>query len=143
MSKDKKNHHTIEWRKIFVVHSLVFFVSVACFAIMNRIGISLWIFYNSIATFYVITSLMTMFESLIAINRRYASDRLGSLASPVPFSSFVIPAYLPNEKDIILETIMHILTNVERPEKGLEVILVYNTPVELAVEKELLLIESS
>lgn len=57
--------------------------------------------------------------------------------APIPKCSFLVAAYLPNEQDIILETLEYILLNVERPPGGLEVILAYNTPIDLPIEQEL------
>jgi cellulose synthase/poly-beta-1,6-N-acetylglucosamine synthase-like glycosyltransferase len=58
-------------------------------------------------------------------------------ARKLPFVSVIVAAYLPNEQDIILETLEHWLTQVESPEVGWEVILAYNTPHRLPVEAEL------
>jgi cellulose synthase/poly-beta-1,6-N-acetylglucosamine synthase-like glycosyltransferase len=58
-------------------------------------------------------------------------------AQSLPKCSIIVVAYLPNEQDIILETLEHILQTVIRPVGGLEVILAYNTPQSLPVEAEL------
>ncbi|MBF2035758.1 MAG: glycosyltransferase [Leptolyngbyaceae cyanobacterium T60_A2020_046] len=55
----------------------------------------------------------------------------------LPFVSVVVLAYLPNEQDIILDTLTHWLTCVESPTTGWEVILAYNTPVALPIETQL------
>ncbi|MFZ4641029.1 MAG: glycosyltransferase family 2 protein [Nodosilinea sp.] len=60
-----------------------------------------------------------------------------SLGSSLPFVSVVVVAYLPNEQDIIEETLDHWLTQVNRPAAGWEVILAYNTPTYLPVEDRL------
>lgn len=54
-----------------------------------------------------------------------------------PFISVIVVAYLPNEQDIILETLQHWLTQVNRPPAGWELVLAYNTPTWLPVEKQL------
>ncbi|KAJ3193539.1 hypothetical protein HDU82_002782 [Entophlyctis luteolus] len=51
-------------------------------------------------------------------------------------STCIIAAYLPNEKDIILDTITHFLNNVEFPCPH-AIVLAYNTPRELPVETQL------
>jgi len=56
---------------------------------------------------------------------------------PLPFVSVVIAAYLPNEQDIILETLEHWLTRVQPPAAGWEIILAYNTPTPLPIEADL------
>lgn len=60
-----------------------------------------------------------------------------SLPLPLPFVSVVVVAYLPNEQNIIEETLVHWLTQVETPAAGWELILAYNTPVALPVEGQL------
>jgi cellulose synthase/poly-beta-1,6-N-acetylglucosamine synthase-like glycosyltransferase len=55
----------------------------------------------------------------------------------VPKCSLIVAAYLPNEQHIILNTLDHILSTMERPEAGLEVILAYNRPERLPVEDRL------
>ncbi|HEY9735415.1 MAG TPA: glycosyltransferase family 2 protein, partial [Trichocoleus sp.] len=69
---------------------------------------------------------------------RFNSIRYRALTSdPVPPVSMVVVAYLPNEQSIILETLEHILTQVQWPASRLEVILAYNTPTTLPVEADL------
>ncbi|WP_052051068.1 glycosyltransferase family 2 protein [Leptolyngbya sp. KIOST-1] len=55
----------------------------------------------------------------------------------LPFVSIIVAAYLPNEQDIIEETLLHWLTQVTPPAQGWEIILAYNTPVRLPVETHL------
>lgn len=55
----------------------------------------------------------------------------------LPRCTIVIAAYLPNEQDIILETLTYILEQVRRPPAGLEIILGYNTPTDLPIEEDL------
>ncbi|NJL46301.1 MAG: glycosyltransferase family 2 protein [Leptolyngbyaceae cyanobacterium SM2_5_2] len=57
--------------------------------------------------------------------------------APIPFVSVIVVAYLPNEQDIIEETLLHWLTQVDMPSTGWEVILAYNTPAQLPVEARL------
>ncbi|RZM76106.1 glycosyltransferase family 2 protein [Leptolyngbya iicbica] len=68
--------------------------------------------------------------------RRIKDHQPDAIAS-LPFVSVVIAAYLPNEQDIIEETLHHWLTQVVSPEAGWEVILAYNTPHPLPVEARL------
>jgi cellulose synthase/poly-beta-1,6-N-acetylglucosamine synthase-like glycosyltransferase len=116
-----------------------------------------------ISTFYLFTALMLIVESTNAMFRRYANNESLSISRnplnqllqitkillgvrgarrpkpkcPLPRCSFLIAAYLPNEQDIILETLNHILLHTQRPADGLEVILAYNTPVDLPIEETL------
>ncbi|GGF47162.1 hypothetical protein GCM10011519_21510 [Marmoricola endophyticus] len=54
---------------------------------------------------------------------------------PAPRASAVIAAYLPNEAETVLETVEHFLD--QEYEGELQVVLAYNTPVDLAVERDL------
>ncbi|MGL4742863.1 MAG: glycosyltransferase [Dermatophilaceae bacterium] len=54
---------------------------------------------------------------------------------PAPRASAVIAAYLPNEQDTIVETVETLLA--QRYSGGLQVVLAYNTPVDLPVESAL------
>ncbi len=60
-----------------------------------------------------------------------------AMPEAMPFTSVVVAAYLPNEQDIIEETLMHWLTQVTPPAQGWEIILAYNTPTPLPVEARL------
>jgi cellulose synthase/poly-beta-1,6-N-acetylglucosamine synthase-like glycosyltransferase len=116
----------------------------------------------AIATFFLFSSIVIFVEATSALFRRFAvrerlpvtnsMDRIKRSAkqaigfggfrlrrsrSPLPRCSFLVAAYLPNEQDIILDTVRHILYKVQRPAAGLELILTYNTPVDLAVEEDL------
>ena len=81
---------------------------------------------------YTVTSVMVVWESL-------AAWRLPPLPAPgaegdLPACTAVVVAYLPNEQDIILETLQHMLGRVDVPEERFQVILAYNTPEALPVE---------
>lgn len=58
---------------------------------------------------------------------------------PAPRATAVIAAYLPNESDTIVETVEHFVAHDY--EGGLQVVLAYNTPVDLPVEAELAALE--
>jgi cellulose synthase/poly-beta-1,6-N-acetylglucosamine synthase-like glycosyltransferase len=55
----------------------------------------------------------------------------------MPKFSLIVAAYLPNEQDLILDTLTHILETVRREPGGLELILAYNRPVRLEIEDQL------
>jgi cellulose synthase/poly-beta-1,6-N-acetylglucosamine synthase-like glycosyltransferase len=72
-----------------------------------------------------------------------AADAAATNISPkvfkrsLPRCSLIVVAYLPNEQNIILDTLKYILSYVERPKDGLEVILAYNSPERLPIEEDL------
>ena len=84
---------------------------------------------------YLLTSLMLLWEAWAAMQ----TGRLKPAAAtiPLPRCTAIIAAYLPNEQDIILETIQHMLSRVDVPAERFQVILAYNTPESLEIEAEL------
>ena len=86
----------------------------------------------SIVAIYTLTSLMIVWESLAAW-RLPPLPPLGT-EGPLPRCTAIIAAYLPNEQDIILETLQHMLGQVDVPDDAFQVILAYNTPETLPVE---------
>jgi len=89
---------------------------------------------------YGITSFMIVLEAILAC-RVTGTSRLaktGQLStSTLPPCTAIIAAYLPNEQEIILDTIRHMLNTVDVPRDNFQVILAYNSPTPLAVEVEL------
>ncbi len=72
-----------------------------------------------------------------ATRRRLSAASSVDCSLSLPVVSVIIAAYLPNEQDIIEETLLHWLTQVDSPAAGWEVILAYNTPTWLPVETRL------
>jgi cellulose synthase/poly-beta-1,6-N-acetylglucosamine synthase-like glycosyltransferase len=121
----------------------------------------------AVATAYAVTGLAVTLEAAVALPRKYATGPTQApgkesapavrvLADaparrfvrtavvsvspderPFPAVTALVVAYLPNEQDIILETLHHLLTEVDVPEGKLQVILAYNTPHVLPVEHDL------
>ncbi len=116
-----------------------------------------------IPVLYVITSVVVMGEALATVAayrsfRRYNPQR-GILQKWIgrnrqhrrvtqapadirpelqpPSSSLIVAAYLPNEQDIIFETLEYILGTMHRPPAGFQLILAYNRPERLPIEDEL------
>ncbi len=148
--------------KLIYTHVLLLGVPTIFYYCLRLGGLPLVNVHMGIATFFLVSSLIIFLEGSSALFRRYALQesgashrgldrvfgifksmfrvrgyRLSASTTPIPRCSFLVAAYLPNEQDIILDTLQHILTTVERPPAGLEVILTYNTPVDLAIEDEL------
>ena len=152
---------SIGWDKIVFTHVVVIGVPAILYYYLRVGGASLFWLHILVATAYLITALMICYEATAALFRRYAGtagppasrserwkrkfkDALGVSGAhvpeptrPLPLCSFIVAAYLPNEQEIILETLTEILDNVDRPEAGMEVILAYNRPVRLPIEDEL------
>lgn len=89
---------------------------------------------------YSLTSLMLIWEASAAWGIKTAEQHEVSASLdplPLPACTAIIAAYLPNEQSIILETIRHMLTQVDVPCDQFQIILAYNTPEALAVEADL------
>jgi cellulose synthase/poly-beta-1,6-N-acetylglucosamine synthase-like glycosyltransferase/GGDEF domain-containing protein len=78
------------------------------------------------------TALMILTEGLLATDPKRPPKRA---AAPAPRATAIIAAYLPNEADVIMDTVRSFLA-VDYPD--LQVVLAYNTPKQLPVEAELL-----
>ncbi len=157
-----KRRWSVEIKKLIFTH-LVLIGIPTIFLYWIRLGGWSWnLFYMATTTFYLVSTLTLIVESTAALFRRFATNdykiaprrfdrwwdatkvwlgvggsRTARPWQPMPRCSFLVAAYLPNEQDIILETLTHILDQVQRPDAGLEVILAYNTPSDLPVEDEL------
>ena len=84
-----------------------------------------------IGTAFLATSCAMAIETLAASRRVHAPAR------PItpPSLSVVIAAYLPNEQEIIVETVRHVLRTLRVPSHRLQIVIAYNTPSELDVEQ--------
>ncbi|HEY9908558.1 MAG TPA: glycosyltransferase family 2 protein [Thermosynechococcaceae cyanobacterium] len=148
--------------QMIYAHVLLIGIPTIFYYCLRQGGMELVNVHLAIATFFFLSSLVIILEATTALFRRFAVaekqpptnllDRLGRWVkstlglggrrlersrTPLPRCSFLVAAYLPNEQDIILETVRHILHNVHRPAAGLELILAYNTPVDLPIEEDL------
>lgn len=87
-----------------------------------------------VSTVYAITALMIVWEACAA--RRDAAPEVCDEAAlpPLPRCTAIVAAYLPNEQDIILETVAHMLSKVGGATADFEMILAYNTPERLPIE---------
>jgi cellulose synthase/poly-beta-1,6-N-acetylglucosamine synthase-like glycosyltransferase len=84
-----------------------------------------------VATAFLFTAIAMAFETVAAARRVSAPKR----PTTPPSLSVVVAAYLPNEQDIIVETLRHVLRTVRVPTQRLQIILAYNTPSALDIEQ--------
>ena len=97
----------------------------------------LGLIHYAIATAYAITSLLMLYEARAAVSRRRAPISPDGALPKVPLVSVIVSAYLPNEQELIAETIVHLATQMRVPSYRLQIILAYNTPHDLPVERGL------
>jgi cellulose synthase/poly-beta-1,6-N-acetylglucosamine synthase-like glycosyltransferase len=96
----------------------------------------LWVQYG-IALVYATTSAMILWEAVLALRAPTSAADPPPKAADLPGCTAIVAAYLPNEQDIIVQTLLHLLSEVEVPADRYQVIVTYNTPHPLPVEKEL------
>jgi cellulose synthase/poly-beta-1,6-N-acetylglucosamine synthase-like glycosyltransferase len=87
-----------------------------------------------VATAYLLTAVMTLLEGRSATGTRdepipASLDDAVALAE-LPTLTAIVCAYLPNEQELVAETIVHLATEL-RVAPGMQVILAYNTPEDI------------
>ena len=163
MQKRKNNtcdRWTIASKLIFLNVLLIGLPTIVCYYSLELGNLSLRWLHILLVTLYLTSAFMLIAESTAAVWRRFAGrsfslspaesfkhrlkQGLGIRGAalpqerpPLPRCSFIVAAYLPNEQNIILETVDHLLNRVHPPGAGLEVILAYNTPETLPIERRL------
>ncbi len=127
-----------EWSKIAKILFLLILPAAGVLYVLSV----LWPSFFRIG-FYAIVGLFVLQAALIYGYTVKAASRERTLAvppvagSPLPRTTFIVSAYLPNEISVVGATVSHILRNVTRPSAGIEVILVYNTSPEALFEDKL------
>ncbi|NER81915.1 MAG: glycosyltransferase family 2 protein [Leptolyngbya sp. SIO1D8] len=117
-------------RKIFLM--LVILVGLpSLFCIALNVN-TLWLHYG-VSAAYLLTCGCIIAESLTATR----SLQEPSVPTTVPRVTFIVVAYLPNEQDLILQTLGHILNRVRKPDAPWELILAYNSPTRLPINEQL------
>ena len=88
-----------------------------------------------VATAFALTAMMTLLEARAAIGS-HDEPETGDVGSPLelaelPTLSAIVSAYLPNERELVLETIVHLATEMRVAPGRLQIILAYNTPADI------------
>jgi cellulose synthase/poly-beta-1,6-N-acetylglucosamine synthase-like glycosyltransferase/DNA-binding response OmpR family regulator len=128
------DHHPIRGL-IQVVATMVLGLVLPFFAYrwLDQVGYDVsWGAYLAVVVGLVTTAALIWTEGFFAASHKGAPEVAGA---PEPPATAIICAYLPNEAGTIVETVEHFMT-IDYP-AGLQVILAYNTPGDLAVEKQL------
>ena len=153
---------SVDLYKLIYTHVVMIGVPTIFYYCLRVGGLALVDVHIAIATFFLISSIVIILEASNSLFRRYAvktvplkrnlfdrwryafKSAIGiskpqrhRSPTPLPRCSILIAAYLPNEQDIILDTLRHVLNTVQRPAAGLEIILAYNTPTDLEIEDDL------
>ena len=147
-----------EWGRLILANIAVVAIPTYVYYTLRLMGYDLLWLHLTIAAVYFITAVVIIWEALVTITRRRATGgpaesglrswlaRTFGVAGgrlpaaelpPVPSATFIVAAFLPNDREIIVATVRHLHSNIDRPARRFQVILAYNTPVNLPVEKEL------
>jgi cellulose synthase/poly-beta-1,6-N-acetylglucosamine synthase-like glycosyltransferase len=95
-----------------------------------------WVLYG-VATAYLLTCLLMLAEANLAVRRSARALPPPTSDGWDPMVTLVVVAFLPNEVDIIEETLLHLCREVDVPEGRLQVLLAYNTDRRLPLEEDL------
>jgi len=95
-----------------------------------------WVLYG-VAISYLLTCLLMLVEGNLAVRKSARELPPPPKDGWDPTVTLIVAAYLPNEADIIEETLLHLAREVDMPEGRLQVLLAYNTPTPMPLEDEL------
>ena len=119
----------LEWNKIFEI--LIVFLVIPT-PIFYFIGLANPAFLNYSYYFlvwlFIFQSGLSYLYSISAFKRARFRVLPSAKHVAVPKTTFIVSAYLPNEIEIIENTLLNILDKIVRPLDGIELILAYNTP---------------
>lgn len=102
-----------------------------CYLLLDRAGVDITsIVYILVVIALVVTGLFIWIEGFLSLKKKDPPQTPGS---PYPPASAIIAAYLPNEAATILDTVEAFL-NIDYPNQ-LQILLAYNSPVILPIEK--------
>lgn len=90
-----------------------------------------------LALAYLLTVALMVLEARLARPSRHAPIPPRPPSSGDGVTTVLVAAYLPNEHDLIIETLLHLATQLDTPSERLQVLLAYNTPEALPVQEEL------
>lgn len=93
--------------------------------------------YYFIVSLFVFQSALSYIYTTSAIGQKKFKELSTAEHKPAPKTTFIVSAYLPNEIQVIEETLINILKKIERSAEGIEVILAYNTPYMESIESRL------
>ncbi|MCB0968503.1 MAG: glycosyltransferase family 2 protein, partial [Ilumatobacter sp.] len=118
--------------QIFATYVIGLFIPFCLYWFFDRVvGVDItWAVYLFCVSTLVSTGVMILVEARLAIRQKEPPE-----VDVYPPASAIICAYLPNEAATIMETLDAFLT--QGYPGGLQVILAYNTPSPMAVEREL------
>ncbi len=120
----------IEWSKLIEVYILLLVIPCIIFYYLGlHYPAFLKFSYYFVLSLFICQAALSYIYSASAFKRKRFKSLPTAKHERVPKTTFVVSAYLPNEAEVIEDTLVNILENVLRPADGIEVILAYNTPL--------------
>lgn len=124
-----KNKSAIEWSKILEILIVLLVMPTFIFYLIGlRRPVFLNYAYNFLVWLFIFQAGLSYLYSLSAFRREASKKSPPANHTPVPKTTFIVSAYLPNELEIIEDTLLNVLERIQRPGDGIELILAYNTP---------------
>ncbi len=133
-----EKRRTIEWGKIFEVLLILLVIPTFIFYLigLRRPGF-LNHAYSFLVWLFVLQAGLSYIYSFSAFRRGRFKELPAAKHIPVPKTTFIVSAYLPNELEVIEDTLLNILERIQRPATGIELVLAYNTPHMEGIEPRL------
>lgn len=129
---------TTEWYKLFEVFIVLYIIPTFIFYFVGLYRPALLNFsYYFIVSLFIFQSALSYIYSFSAFRRKNFRELPCAKHLSIPKTTFIVSAYLPNEIEVVEDTLMNVLKNVERPAEGIELILAYNTPHMEGIEPRL------
>lgn len=118
-----------EWFKILEVSLAILVLPTLLFSLLgSRWPAVLFVSYHFVVGLFLFQSALSYWYTTCVFTRKRYLPPPSAEMKPLPMTTFIVSAYLPNETAVVESTLLNILKNVERPSDGIEVILAYNTP---------------
>lgn len=129
---------TIEWNKILEVLLVLLVIPTVIFYLIGLYKPAFLNYaYYFLVSLFILQAGLSYIYSFSAFKRRIFRELPTAKHIPVPKTTFIVSAYLPNELKVIEDTLLNILERIQRPEGGIELILAYNTPHMEGIEPHL------
>ncbi len=119
----------VEWSKIFEILLILLVIPTLIFYLIGlRKPAFLNYSYYFLVSLFIFQAGLSYMYSLSAFRRGAFKELPTAKHIVLPKTTFIVSAYLPNELEVIEDTLLNILERIQRPEAGIELILAYNTP---------------
>lgn len=126
------------WVHFALIHIVAIGAPVCLIVGGGDLGLSLQSLLQTVVSLaFAFTSALILTEALMSIRRRRAPGVQGQVRRSSRILTVILVAYLPNEQDVIIDSAMAVLRDLDWPVDHLQLIVAYNTPNDLPVEADL------